>query len=111
MSQPMKMDAVQSKTVIFRYMPVRNVEVAKTLRIKGRGDGVVKGILTDSYQYLTRVGESAPIEDIFRVCLQFLDEKDGACLNPTHPTDFFLVRGWGTYLPQDSKELPWRELR
>ena len=96
---------------IFRYMPVRNVEVGKVLLIKGRGEGVVRGILTNDYAYLMHLGDVARIEDIFRVCLQFDDEREGACLTPFKPTDFIYLRGWGTYLPQDSRELPWRELR
>jgi hypothetical protein len=98
----------QPKKVIFRYMPVANVEVGKVLHIKGRGDGLVKGILTDSYQYLILQGESARIENIFRVCLEFHDDAIGASLNPFKPADFMMVRGWGTYLPRSSKELPWR---
>jgi hypothetical protein len=96
---------------IFRYLPVRSVEVGKALLIRTRGEGIVKGILLNSYNYLTQLGDVARIEDIFRVCLQFDDEQNEACLNPSKPTDFFLARGWGTYLPRDSKELPWRELR
>jgi hypothetical protein len=68
-------------------------------------------ILTVSYSYLTAAGARASIENTFRVCMQFSDDKAGACLNPKKATDFFLVPGWGTYLPQDSKDLPWPELR
>ena len=49
------MQTFPSQKIIFRFMPVRNVEVAKTLRIKGRGDGVVKGILTESYHQVIEV--------------------------------------------------------
>jgi hypothetical protein len=65
----------------------------------------------NSYKYLTHPGDAAVIEDIFRVCLQFHDEQNGACLIRSQPTDYVFVPGWGTYLPRDSKALPWRELR
>lgn len=107
----MSTEPIQPKKVIFRYMPVRNVEVGKVLLIKGRGEGIVKGILTDHYIYMIGTGDTSPIENIFRVCLQFHDGQSGACLNTRHPTDFIVLPGWGTYMPQDSKELPWRELR
>lgn len=70
------MTVVQEKVrTIFRYLPVRNVEVGKTFLIKTRGEGIVKGILLNSYNYLTQTGDVARIEDVFRVCLRFDDEQ------------------------------------
>jgi len=98
------------RKTIFRYMPVANVTVGKSLFIKGRGLGTVRGILTTAYRYLTQEGACAHIEDIFRVCLWFDDGREGASLNPYRPTDFLLLPGWGTYMPRGSKESPWQEL-
>jgi hypothetical protein len=94
----------------FFYAPAANVTVGKLLRIKGRRDGIVRGILTADYKYLTSAGATSHIAGIFRVCLQFYDIQEGACLNCARPTDFYLVRGWGTYLPRGRKEHPWQEL-
>jgi hypothetical protein len=99
------------KNTIFRYLPAANVTVGKVLLIKGRGEGIVRGILTASYTYLTREGNRAHVNDIFRVCLWFDDGKVGASLNPFRPTDFLLLPGWGTYMPRGTKESPWQELR
>ncbi len=96
--------------VKFFYAPAARVTVGKMLRIKGRGDGLVRGILTTTYKYLTGEGETAHIDQIFRVCLQFYDDEEGACLDRLHPTQFFLVRGWGTYLPRGRKENFWQTL-
>lgn len=63
-------------------MPVRSVQVGKALLIKGRGEGLIRGILTENYQYLINDGEKAMIEDAVRVCLQFDDGDFGACLDP-----------------------------
>ena len=93
------------------FAPVANVTIGKKLHIKGRGSGFVRGILTTNYDYLTSEGESAHIDRIFRVCLQFYDDQEGACLDRFRPTQFFLVKGWGTYLPRGNKNNPWQTLQ
>ena len=54
----------REEKVLFRYLPVANITVGKVLLIKGRGEGIVRGILTSSYAYLTREGTSAHINEL-----------------------------------------------
>src|SRR5215469_2912932 len=96
---------------IFRFMPAANVTVGRVLLIKGRGEGLVLGILTTSYKYLTQEGKSADIDESFRVCLWFDDGRQGAVLDISRPTDYLILPGWGTYMPRGPKESPWQELR
>ena len=95
---------------VFWYAPVANVSIGQTILIKGRGHGVVRGILTETYKYLKGEGDSVHIDQIFRICLRFEDTQEGACLIPFRPTDFLLLPGWGTYMPRGPKEMPWQEL-
>ena len=78
-------------------MPAANVTVGRVLLIKGRGEGLVLGILTTSYKYLTQEGKSADIDESFRVCLWFDDGRQGAVLDISRPTDYLILPGWGTY--------------
>ena len=96
---------------IFRFMPAANVTVGRVLLIKGRGEGLVLGILTTSYKYLTQEGKSADIDESFRVCLWFDDGSQGAVLDISRPTYYLILPGWGTYMPRGPKESPWQELR
>jgi hypothetical protein len=95
---------------IFRYMPAANITVGKPYMITGRGNGIVRGILTRSNVYLTKEA-TVHISEICRVCLYFDDGRLGASLVPFGPTESLLVPGWGTYIPTGSKDMPWRELR
>ena len=87
----------------------RNVTVGGTLRITGRGLGVVESILTTDYEMITDHGHKLHASKIFRVCLRFNDQTVGCRMFSWK--ERLDVPGYGTYLPGGSgSEIVWRTL-
>jgi hypothetical protein len=99
----------QSKTTIYFQDHARNVTVGGTLRITGRGLGVVESILNKDYEMITICGEKLHVTKILRVCLRFDDQNVGCRMFSWK--DRLQVPGYGTYLPSgEGQEIVWRML-
>jgi hypothetical protein len=87
----------------------KNVRVGGTLRITGRGLGVVESILTDRHEFITQSGLEVHISRLFRVCLRFDDAQEGVRMLSARDT--FPFPGYGTYLPGGhGRPTVWRTL-
>lgn len=87
---------MMSETVYFER-DAKNLRIGGTVRITGRGLGVVESILTSDYTFITGHDADVHISRIFRVCLHFNDKKVGYRL--LSPKDRLPFAGYGTYMP------------